>query len=55
MTSGEVARALQLLKMTMLRAIERGELRSWRTPGGHCRVMREDVEAFARSTPTRWR
>lgn len=40
---GEAARRLSLSVDTVRRMCDEGQLRSWRSPGGHRRVSAEDV------------
>lgn len=35
---------------TIYRAVQKGKIKSFRTPGGHYRVSVADVQAFARAT-----
>ena len=48
MTVREVAEQCHASRVSVLRWIRQGELRSHTTPGGHHRIRREDFEAFAR-------
>ena len=48
-TTGQVARLLDMSPATIFRAIEKGQLNSSTTPGGHNRISREELEAFLRS------
>ncbi len=47
-STGELANICHLAKHTIIAAIERGELRASRTPGGHNRISREDAMDFLR-------
>jgi len=51
----EVAEYLRYRVETVRRFIGKGKLRAWRTPGGHMRVLREDVEAWLRPTDSKGR
>ena len=46
MSLGEVCRALQINEATLRQWADRGRLPVYRTPGGHRRFLREDVEAL---------
>lgn len=48
MTSGEVAKLFRVVPMTVLRWVKAGRLTEARTPGGHRRFHREEVERLAR-------
>ena len=54
MSLGEVSRALEINEATLRQWADRGRLPVYRTPGGHRRFLREDVEALMRcaATPT---
>jgi excisionase family DNA binding protein len=49
-TPGECAAILGVSPKTVRRAVERGDLPAVRTPGGHCRVRREDLERYRDAT-----
>lgn len=42
------ARFCRVTPMTIIRWIEEGRIRAYRTPGGHRRIMRADLEDFCR-------
>lgn len=46
LSTGDLAAICHVTKHTIISAIERGELRASRTPGGHNRIRREDALAF---------
>lgn len=46
MSLGEVCRALEINEATLRQWADRGRLPVYRTPGGHRRFLREDVEAL---------
>ena len=46
MSLGEVCRALEVNEATLRQWADRGRLPVYRTPGGHRRFLREDVEAL---------
>lgn len=48
LSTGDVAAACHVTKHTIISAIEKGELRASRTPGGHNRIRREDAIVFMR-------
>ena len=48
LSSGEVASLFGVDSSTVIRWADEGKLSSFRTPGGHYRFRREDVEAFLR-------
>ncbi len=48
MSVREVAEECHASRVSVLRWIRQGELKSHTTPGGHHRIRREDFEAFAR-------
>ena len=48
MTPGQVAEVLKVDPKTVTRWAKAGKIRSARTPGGHCRLFRADVEAMLR-------
>ena len=48
MSLGEVSRALEINEATLRQWADRGRLPVYRTPGGHRRFLREDVEALMR-------
>ena len=50
-TTHETARMLGISVTTVLNMIERGQLPAWRTPGGHRRIARIDVERAITSQP----
>ena len=56
LTPGEVARALRVDPKTVTRWAHSGRLPSVRTPGGHHRFYREDVERLlaGEGAPTEW-
>ncbi|MEN9774499.1 MAG: hypothetical protein RL322_1569 [Pseudomonadota bacterium] len=47
-TTSEAARRLGVSNTTVQLMVERGELRAWRTRGGHRRIMLESVETVER-------
>ncbi|MCX7934516.1 MAG: response regulator [Planctomycetota bacterium] len=47
-STGELASICHLAKHTIIAAIDRGELRASRTPGGHNRISRQDALEFLR-------
>ena len=49
MSLGEVCRALEINEATLRQWADRGRLPVYRTPGGHRRFLREDVEALMAS------
>ena len=49
MTLGEVSRALEINEATLRQWADRGRLPVYRTPGGHRRFLRADVEALMRA------
>lgn len=46
MTTLEVARELGLAVRSVQLMVDRGDLRAWKTPGGHRRIARESVRAW---------
>ncbi len=46
LTTDEVALELNVTPATVRRWIDGGHLTAWRTPGGHRRVNRHDLERF---------
>ena len=50
MSLGEVCRALEINEATLRQWADRGRLPVYRTPGGHRRFLREDVEALLSRT-----
>jgi excisionase family DNA binding protein len=49
LTTGAAARRLHISKMTLLRALRRGEIApTFRTPGGYARFLVADVDRYAR-------
>ena len=48
-TSHEVASLVQVSPSSVLKWIEQGKLRAFRTPGGHRRVAREELLDFLRA------
>lgn len=53
MSLGEVCRALEINEATLRQWADRGRLPVYRTPGGHRRFLREDVDALlSRNEPT---
>ncbi|SHI45627.1 DNA binding domain-containing protein, excisionase family [Nocardiopsis flavescens] len=46
LTSGEVAQMLRVTAVTVARWADTGRLTSFRTPGGHRRFLRAEVEAY---------
>ena len=48
-TSHEVASLVQVSPSSVLKWIEQGKLRAFRTPGGHRRVAREELLGFLRA------
>ena len=51
LTPGEVALLLRVGPKTVSRWATAGRLRSIRTPGGHRRFMRADIDAILRGDP----
>ena len=51
MSLGAVSRALGVNEATLRQWADRGRLPVYRTPGGHRRFLREDVEAMMREAP----
>lgn len=49
-TSAEAAEIGRVSKMTILRAVKAGKITPLRTPGGHFRFRRSDVEALLKAT-----
>jgi excisionase family DNA binding protein len=47
-STGELAALAHVTKRTIITAIEKGDLRASRTPGGHNRILREDAVDFLR-------
>lgn len=43
-SAAAAARAVGLSASTLARAVRAGKVRSWQTPGGHHRVLLEDVQ-----------
>ncbi len=52
MSLGAVSRALDINGATLRQWADRGRVPVYRTPGGHRRFLREDVEALMRETTT---
>ena len=49
LTTGAAAQRLHISKMTLLRALRRGEIApTFRTPGGYARFRVADVDRYAR-------
>ncbi len=49
LTTGAAAHQLHISKMTLLRALRRGEIApTFRTPGGYARFRVADVDRYAR-------
>ena len=50
------ARFCRVTPMTIIRWIEEGRIRAYKTPGGHRRIMRADLEDFSRrnAIPLLW-
>lgn len=50
------AKFCRVTPMTIIRWIEEGRIRAYKTPGGHRRIMRVDLEDFCRSNkiPMQW-
>lgn len=50
------ARFCRVTPMTIIRWVEEGRIRAYRTPGGHRRIMRADLEDFCRRAgiPLQW-
>jgi excisionase family DNA binding protein len=50
------ARFCRVTPMTIIRWIEEGRIRAYKTPGGHRRIMRADLEDFCRTNgiPMQW-
>ena len=46
LTTGDVARHCYVTNVAVLKWIRSGKLKAYRTPGGHCRIKREDFRAF---------
>lgn len=44
LTTSQAARSLAVTPDAVLKWVKAGKLRSLRTPGGHCRIPREEVE-----------
>ena len=42
------ARFCRVTPMTIIRWIEEGRIKAYKTPGGHRRIMRADLEDFCR-------
>lgn len=49
LTTGQVARILRASQSAVSRWADAGELTYFRTPGGHRRFRREDIEAFLKT------
>ena len=47
LTTGAVARHCGVSKVTVLRWIEKGNLKAFKLPGGQNRIQRDDFYAFA--------
>ena len=47
MSTGAVAKLCGVSKVTVLRWIEKGELKAFQLPGGQNRIHRDDYKAFA--------
>lgn len=47
-STGELAALAHVTKRTIITAIEKGDLRASRTPGGHNRILRDDALDFLR-------
>ncbi len=50
------AKFCRVTPMTIIRWIDEGRIRAYKTPGGHRRIMRADLEAFCRRAqiPMQW-
>ena len=50
------AKFCRVTPMTIIRWVEEGRIRAYKTPGGHRRIMRSDLEQFCRdnSIPMQW-
>lgn len=46
LTAGQVAKLFNVHPTTVIAWADAGKLPSFRTPGGHRRFLREDVDAF---------
>lgn len=46
LTTAEVAKIARISKMTVTRAVKAGRIKPLRTPGGHFRFRRGDVDAL---------
>ncbi len=53
LTTGQVAEIFGVTLNTAKRCAERGEIPSFRTPGGHYRFRREDVDAMLKVSPVK--
>ena len=49
LTTAEAAKRIGVSKMTVTRAVKAGRLTPLRTPGGHFRFRRADIEALLRA------
>lgn len=50
LTSAEVAEKARISRATLARAVKRGDIVPLRTPGGHFRFRRSDVDALLTRT-----
>ena len=50
------AKYCRVTPMTIIRWIDEGRINAYKTPGGHRRIMRDDLESFCRDAaiPTDW-
>ena len=50
------AKYCRVTPMTIIRWIDEGRIKAYKTPGGHRRIMRDDLELFCRNAgiPTDW-
>lgn len=48
LSTGEAAELIGVHAVTVFRAVEAGQLKALRTPGGHYRIARADLEAYMR-------
>lgn len=53
LSSGEVGQMLRVTAVTVARWADEGKLASFRTPGGHRRFHRTDIEALLRPDAVR--
>lgn len=50
-TTHDAARILGIAVTTVLNMVERGQLSAWRTPGGHRRIVRSDLDRALKRPP----